>query len=139
MRDRCLFFNKYNNMSVFICSLILIILLFVFFFISLFVKFNFSTSYIGVVVKEDDFYVRMVADVDDLQRLQKNSLVVDKEKKDYSIISISDDFVITDSGPMKYVFLKFDIDIDEKIVNNVIKLNFIRRCTIFSKLKEMIY
>lgn len=139
MRDRCLFFNRYNNMSVFICSLILIILLFVFFFISLFVKFNFSTSYIGVVVKEDDFYVRMVADVDDLQRLQKNSLVVDKEKKDYSIISISDDFVITDSGPMKYVFLKFDIDIDEKIVNNVIKLNFIRRCTIFSKLKEMIY
>lgn len=139
MRDRCLFFNKYNNMSVFICSLILIILLFAFFFISLFVKFNFSTSYIGVVVKEDDFYVRMVADVDDLQRLQKNSLVVDKEKKDYSIISISDDFVITDSGPMKYVFLKFDIDIDEKIVNNVIKLNFIRRCTIFSKLKEMIY
>lgn len=139
MKSRCLFFDKYNNMSVFICSLILIILMLVIFFISLFVKFNFSTSYTGVVVKDGDFYVSVVVSADDLQRLQKNSLVVNKEKKDYSVVSISEDYVITDNGPMKYVVLKFDIDIDERIVNNVIKLNFIHRCTIFSKLKEMIY
>ena len=38
---------------------------------------------------------------------------------------------------MRYVYLKFDFDDDKKIVNNILKLNFVYKSTIFDRLKEM--
>lgn len=138
MKNNCLAFDRYRDLSLTIVSLIIIILILVLLVVSIFVKFNFITSYNGIVVKEDDFYVGLVVSADDLVKIQKSSLIVDKDKKDFSIVSIGEEFVLTGQGSKKYVVLKFEFDDNEKIVNNVIKLNFINRCSIFSKLKEMI-
>lgn len=138
LNSRCLFFDRYHDLMITFCSFIIVVLIVSFIFISLFVKFDFSTSYSGIVVKEDDFYVSLVISDNDLQRLQKTVLVVDNKKTDYSIIRISDDYVLSSSGPMRYVYLKFDFDDRYKISNNVLKLNFISHKTIFSRLKEMI-
>ncbi len=136
--NNCLFFDKYRDTSMVICSIFIIILFIIFLLISFFIKFKFITSYSGIVVKEDEFYVNLVLDDNGIQWLQKTYLLVDKERKDYSIVKISDEFYLTDKGPMRYVYLKFDIDDDKKIVNNVLKINFVYKSTIFNKLKEMV-
>lgn len=135
--NNCLFFDRYRNISISICSLFIMILISLFIFISVFYKFAFSTSYNCIVVKEDDFYAYMVIDDNGIQWLQKTFLVFDKKKVDYSIIRISDEYILTENGPMRYVYLKFDFDDKYKIVNNVLKLNFVYKSTIFNKLKEM--
>ena len=136
--NNCLFFDKKYNFSITFFSLFVVALILFFIFICVFHKFDFSISYNGIVVKEDDYYVSIIIDDNDITKLQDSLLVLDKEKKDFSINKISDEYYLTDKGPMRYVYLKFDFDENKKIINNVLKLNFIRRRTIFSRLKEMI-
>ena len=135
--NNCLFFDRYRNFSLLVYSVLIIVLCIIFLIISFFCKFEFNTSYNGIVVKEDEFYVNLVLDNNGIQRLQKTYLLVDKEKKDFSIVKISDEFFLTEKGPMRYVYLKFDFDDDKKIVNNILKLNFFYKSTIFDRLKEM--
>lgn len=136
-KSNCLFFDRYRTMSINICSIILIILFIVFILFSIFYKINFSTSYNGFVVKGDRYYVNMVLSDNDIQCLQKTKLVVDGQIINYSINSISDEYVLTENGSLRSVLLDFEIPIDKRIVNNVIKLNFIEKTTIFNKVKEM--
>jgi len=135
--NNCLFFDRYRNMSINICSIVLIILFIVFILFSVFYKFDFSTSYNGFVVKGDRYYVNMFISDNGIQHLQKTKLVVDGQVIDYSINSISDEYVLTDDGSLRSVLLDFDLSLDKRIVNNVIKLNFLERTTIFNKVKEM--
>lgn len=134
---RCLFFEKYREWSLNICSIIIIILLSLFIILCLVLKIDFSVSYSSIVVKEDDFLAYVLVKDSDIQYISKSFLVIDGVGVDYSIDRISEDYVLTENGPMKYVYLKFDMDEKYKIINNVIKLNFVHRETIFNKVKEM--
>lgn len=138
MKNNCLFFDRYHNNSIVVCSILIIMFLSSFVLFSLFYRFDFYVSYSGVVVKEGEFYVNVAIDSDGLQRIQSNFLVVDKRVVDFSIVKIDDDFILTDRGPMKSVYLKFDFSDDKKIVNNVLNLKFGHKSTIFSRLKELI-
>ena len=86
-------------------------------------------------MKEDDFYVRLFLDDNGIQFLQKNELVVNGSRVDYSVFRISDEYVLNN---VRSVLLSFDLSDDDKIVNNVIKLNFLEKNTIFNKIREMI-
>lgn len=134
--SRCLFFDRYRNISISICSIVLIVVLVLFLLFSLFCKINFCTSYSGYVVKEDDFYVRLFLDDNSIQFLQKDELVVNGKRVDYNIVSISDEYALS-NGLVRSVLLSFDLDNKDKIINNVINLHFLRKNTIFNKVKEM--
>ena len=134
--SKCLFFDRYRNISINVCSIILIVVLILFLLFSLFFKINFCTSYSGYVVKEDDFYVRLFLNDNDIHFLQEDELVFNGKRVDYNIVSISDEYVLS-NGLVRAVLLSFDLDNKEKIVNNVINLHFLRKNTIFNKVKEM--
>lgn len=132
--SKCLFFDRYHNVSIIIISVVLIILFFLFLLFSLFFKINFSTSYSGYIVKEDDYYVCLFLDDNGIQFLQKNELVVDGDVVDYNIVRISDEY---GSNMNRAVILDFDLSRYDKIVNNVIELHFLEKSTIFNKVKEL--
>jgi len=106
-------------------------------YIGCFVKFSFFDRYSGLVIKDGDYYVSILVD-NSWFNIQSYSLLVNKEKKVYSIVSISSDYTITESGLKKEVILKFDIDSDDRIVNNVLNLYFVRKMTFLEKIKEMV-
>ena len=135
--NNCLFFDRYRNISISVCSIVLIVLFIFFILFSVFYEFNFSTSYSGIVVKEDRYYVNMFISDNGIWQLQKNVLVVDGQVVDYSIKKSSDEYVPTDNGLVRSVLLDLDLDDSKKIVNNVVKLNFLEKTTIFNKIKEM--
>ncbi len=134
--NRCLFYCYKDFWISFISILIILFICFIL-YICCFVKFNFYDRYSGLVLKDGDYYVSILVD-NSWFDIQNYSLLVNKEKKDYSIFSISSDYTITDSGLKKEVILKFDIDSDDRIVNNVLNLYFVRKMTFLSKIKEMV-
>ena len=135
--NRCLFFC-YNDFWVYLVSGLIILIICSIFFVGCFVKFSFCDRYNGLVSREEDnYYVSILVD-NSWFDLQIHNLVVDKKELDYSIISISSDYTITDSGLKKEVVLKFDISEDKKINNNVLNLYFVRKMTFFEKIKEMV-
>lgn len=135
--NRCLFYC-YKDFYINIISLLIVLIFIVLSFVVCFVKFDFCYRYSGLVLKEDDYYVSILVD-NDWFNLQNVSLVVDGCKLDYSIVNISPDYTITDSGIRREVKIKFDIDDNKKIVNNVLNLYFVRRMTFLSKVREMIF
>ena len=135
--NNCLFFDRHRDISINICSIILIILFMVFILFSIFCRINFSTSYNGIVVKGDKYYVNMFISDNGIQWIQKTVLVVDGQVIQYSINQISDEYVTTNNGLARSILLDFDLDDSKRIENNVVKLNFLEKNTIFNKVKEM--
>lgn len=133
--SNCLFFDKYRDFQICFCSIFLIILIVIFIFISVFYKFNFSASYNGIV-SEEEYYVVVYLSDNGLQSIKKNVLIVDKVMVDYDIVKVSDDYILSDKGPVRSIYLKFNLNDNDKIVNNVLKLNFIYKSTIFNYVKE---
>lgn len=134
--NKCLFYCYKDFWINFISILIILIICFIL-FVCCFIKFDFRYRYSGLVLKDGEYYVSILVD-NSWFNLQNCTLLVDKEKKDYSIISISSDYTITDNGLRKLVVLKFDISDDKRIVNNVLNLYFVRRMTFLDKIKEMV-
>lgn len=134
--NKCLFYC-YKDFWINIISIIIILIICFILFIAYFVKFDFCYRYSGLVLKDGDYYVSILVD-NSWFDLQNGSLVSNKEKKNYSIVSISSDYTITNSGLKKEVILNFDIDEDDRIVNNVLNLYFVRRMTFLNKIREMI-
>ncbi len=134
--NRCLFYCYKDFWINFISVLIVLIISFIL-YIGCFVKFEFSYRYSGLVLREEDYYVSILVD-NSWYNLQNCTLLVDKKKRDYSIVNIASDYTITDSGLRKEVILKFDIDDDKRIINNVLNLYFVKKMTFFEKIKEMI-
>lgn len=134
--NKCLFYC-YKDFWINIISVLIILIISFILYIGCFVKFNFYDRYSGLVLKDGDYYVSILVD-NSWFDIQNYSLLVNKEKKGYSIVSISSDYTITDSGLKKEVIIKFDIDSDDRIVNNVISLYFVRRMTFLNKIKEMV-
>ena len=134
--NKCLFYCYKDFWINFISVLIILIICFIL-YIGCFVKFSFFDRYSGLVIKDGDYYVSILVD-NSWFNIQSYSLLVNKEKKVYSIVSISSDYTITDSGLKKEVILKFDIDADDRIVNNVLNLYFVRKMTFLEKIKEMV-
>ena len=131
--SRCLFFDRYRNMSINICFVCLIILFVLVLLLFLFFKFDFCTSYDGYVVKGDEFYVRTFLNDSSIRDIQKNTLVVNGNVVDYNIISISDEYVLPG---LRSVMFKFEMEDDMKVVNNIIRLHFLDRMTFFERIKE---
>ena len=93
-----MFFDRYRNTSIVLCSIVLIILFILFLLFSIFIRINFCKSYSGFVVKEDEFYVRLFLDDNGIQCLQKNELVVDGSRVDYSVFKISAEYVLNNDN-----------------------------------------
>ena len=138
LNSKCLFFDRYHDFIISFCSFLIVVLLALFIVVCFCVKFSFNKGYSGVVFKDGDFYVSLDLSDNDLQRIQASLLVVNKVETEFSIVRISDDYMLSSSGPVRRIYLKFDFDDKYKIQNNVIKLNFISKKTIFSRLREMI-
>ena len=137
MKNNCLCFDKFYDFKITFCSIIIIILISCLIMLSLFYKFDFSDSYNGIVrMEEGNFYVYILVDDNDISKIRNQYLVVDKEKKEYQIIKIEQEYVFTDYGPMRGLYLEFNINDDDKILNNVLTLKFVSKKTIFDKLKE---
>lgn len=134
--NKCLFYG-YKDFWINLVSVLIFLIICFILFVMFFVKFNFCDRYIGLVKKEDDYYVSILVD-NSWFDIQNYTLLVDKDRKDYSIVSISSDYTITDSGLKKEVVLKFDISSDDRIVNNVLNLYFVRKMTFFNRIKEMV-
>ena len=134
--NKCLFYCYKDFWINFISIFIILIICFIL-YIGCFVKFRFFDRYSGLVLKDGDYYVSILVD-NSWFNIQSYSLLVNKVKKDYSIVSISSDYTITESGLKKKVILKFDIDSDDRIVNNVLNLYFVRKMTFLEKIKEMV-
>ena len=134
--NKCLFYCYKDFWINFISIFIILIICFIL-YIGCFIKFRFFDRYSGLVLKDGDYYVSILVD-SSWFNIQNYSLLVDKEKKDYSIVSISSDYTITDSGLKMEVILKFDINNDDRIVNNVLNLYFVRKMTFLEKIKEMV-
>lgn len=136
-QNKCLFYC-YKDFSIYLCSLFILLFLIVFVFILFFVKFNFCYRYSGFVLEEgEEFYVYIMASDSWISKLQNIPLVIDKNSVSYDIIRIGREYILTESGIRREVLLKFDIDDNKKIVNNVLELCFLRKMTFFDKMKEM--
>lgn len=135
----CLFFDCYHDFRIFICSIVLIILFVILIFISIFYKFNFSTSYDGYIVYEEGYYVVVCLNDNELQSIKKNILVFDKKKQDFDIVKISDEYILSNNGPVRSVYLSFNFDDKYKIINNILKINFVNKNTIFNVVKGMFF
>lgn len=133
----CLFYNKNHEFKVSMISVFILIILSFLTFLSIFVKFDFITSYNGIVVLEDDYYVYFLLDNNEIVNIKQQNMVINKQYVDFSIVKIDSDYVLSDDGPKKGVYFKFDLDESDKIINNVVNVNFVSRKTIFSKVKEM--
>lgn len=128
-----------SNLKIYISSALLVILVILMLIISLFYKFTFHFSYNGIVIYEEgEYYVSIILSDNEISKIKKVFLVVDKNHINYEVSKISSEYVLTESGPKREVQLKFNLNEEDKINNNVIILNFIYEKTIFNKLKEML-
>jgi len=137
LKNNCLCFDKFYDFKMVVCSIIIIILIFCLIMLSLFYKFEFSDSYNGIVkMEEGNYYVYILVDDNDISKIRNQYLVIDKERKEYQIVRIEQEYILTEYGPMRGLYLSLSINDDDKILNNVLLLNFVSKKTIFDKLKE---
>lgn len=133
----CLF-DKYRDIKMVIVSIIMIMVLILLFIVVMFYKFDFNDSYMGIVRMEDDFYVYLLVDDTNIAKISNKQLVLDKKYLDYKVAKIDSEYTLTEVGPKKGMYLKFDLDDSYKINNNVLNLKFVYKKTIFDKFKEML-
>lgn len=136
MDNNYLIFDKYRDLKLIISSVIMIVFVSFLLFMILFFKFEYVKSYNGVVSLEDDYYVYILLDDSEIISIQNFQMVLDKKKLHYEIVKIDEEYNLTDYGPKKRVFLKFEIDSSKKVVNNIVRLDFISKKTFFERLKE---
>lgn len=136
MKSKCLAFDKYYDFKICFCSIIVICFMLLIISVSIFYKFQFVSSYTGIVGLEDDYYVSIFLDDSEIIGIKNKQLVVNKVLVSYEIVKISDDYVLTDYGSKRNLYLRFKLNDNDKVINNVIQLNFVYKKTIFEKLKE---
>ena len=128
----------YKEKNTIIASIIIIIILLISIIISLTQKFIFYFSYNGIVINEGGkIYVSCLLDDNELIKIKKTFLIYDKRKTNYEIIKIENEYVLTELGPKKLVYMNIDLNEEDKINNNIVKLNFEYKKTILEKIKEM--
>lgn len=128
----------YKEKKITIAAIIIIIILLISIIISVTQKFKFYFSYNGIIINEGGkFYVSCLLDDNELTKIKNTFLIYDKRKTNYEIIKIENEYVLTELGPKKLVYMNIDLNEEDKINNNVVKLYFGHKKTILEKIKEM--
>lgn len=83
-----------------------------------------------------DYYVYILVSDSEISEINDKKLVMYGNQIDYQLYRIDDDYLITDHGPKRVLYLKFNLEHSQKVVNNVVKLNFCYESTLFNRLKE---
>ena len=130
-------FNKRNN-KIIIASIIMILILITSIIISIFYKFEFYYSYNGIIKKEGgNYYVSCLVDNNEIIRINNSFIIYEKEKQDFEIKKIEDEYVLTETGPKKLIYINLNLKEEDKINNNVVLLKFGQKKTLLKKIKEM--
>ena len=130
-------FNKKNN-KIIIASILIIIVLIISIIISITYKFKFYFSYNGIIVNEGgNYYVSCLLDDNEITKIKKTFLIYEKEQKNYEIKKIENEYILTETGPKRLIYMNIDLDEQDKINNNVVKLKFEYKTTLLEKFKEM--
>lgn len=132
LNNDCLFFRKTDYYIV----ILILILVFIFLVCSFFIKLSFTKDYLGFVSKDGDVFNAYIFLDDEELALLSNNLVVNGKFVDYSIAKISDDYFLTSNGNKRQVYLNFELDTNEKIVNKTLLLHFLTKKTIYEFIKE---
>jgi hypothetical protein len=113
----------------------------IFLFISIFYKYNEYLYYVGTVVKQEEgFYVKLYIEADKIVNFYNNELVIDNDKIDYKIISISDDYYHIEPGTEVYEVVIDCLTNEQSMINsNLVELRFKKpKVTFMNKIIEKI-
>lgn len=99
-------------------------LLFSFLFLVCVVSFPRYIQVVGVVVREEEYYVKVYLEDDQIVPLHSSILTWNQKSIPFEIVRISDSYYLNE---FKYreVLLKFEIEEQKKIENNLLSLTFV--------------
>lgn len=116
---------KYRFQGIyFLYYLFWIILVVSFILIAFFVSFPRYLQVVGIVVWEEEYYVKMYLEDDQIMHLQSAILILDDKKIPFEIVRISDTYYL-DEKKYREVLLHFEMEEERKIENNLLSLSFI--------------
>lgn len=99
-------------------------LLFSFLFLVCVVSFPRYIQVVGIVVREEEYYVKVYLEDDQIVPLHSSILTWNQKSIPFEIVRISDSYYLNE---FKYreVLLKFEIEEQKKIENNLLSLTFV--------------
>lgn len=81
----------------------------------------------GVVVYEEDFYIRIYVPIEDIKYITGNDIVrINKKDFKYSVFSIDSEYLTDNSNTYQIVKIKVDMDSKYRFNNLTIDLNFLK-------------
>lgn len=111
------------NPIIYIYTLVIIIIVLSFILLMLFCKYQTYLNIKGIIVNEDNhYYIIAYLPLDDIKIITDNStLYIDKEKYDYSIIELSEEYIA--DNITTYQRIKIDTNIPSKYQINNLTIN----------------
>ena len=132
--------NNKTSKAVIIWLITLIISFVIFIIIAL--NYNYYTyeTYLGYIKKIDDsFYPSFYVKEDEVGNLSDYQLLIDNEKLDFKILSISNQFYLIDNYPFYEVVIETKLNDKYLIENNIINLVFeTGQTTLYKKIRKEI-
>lgn len=92
--------------------------------IAFMVPFPHYLQVIGIVVREEDYYVKVYLEDDQIMHLHSTILMMDQKSIPFKIVRISD-YYFLDEKKYREVLLSFEIEEKQKIENNTLSLIFL--------------
>lgn len=81
----------------------------------------------GVVIYEEDFYIRIYVPIEDIKYIADNDIVrINKRDYKYSIFSIDSEYFTDNNNTYQIVKVKVDLDNKYRFNNFTMDLNFLR-------------
>lgn len=120
--------------------IIVLIIMIIFIIISTMFKYNKYLYYRGVVVKEEEYFLKIYVDEKDINKIIVNELIIDDKNYKYKIKKISESYFIgEDSKKYKEILLDVNIKDDMKIINNIIDIRFkLEKTTIMKEIINVV-
>lgn len=125
--------NQKNHNSVKLW-LIIVLLLMIILYISLFHKYKIFKTYQATVIHQNDnYYLNLYLTDQQLIKFNYKTMYIDNKLVSKKIISISSDYILTELGKFRLVTLDTNINKDDKINNNLIEIKIHERNTTIMK------